>query len=222
MPVGTFRVGGRAGTGVEGVATAVDRLRALVGGVLGIDRHRTVGVIYDVPLDTRIRRPAIDSNIRIVAAAARLRGGELGGDGAVLVVRLGAVPLQADTGQEVARLVPGGAERGRRVGRDRAAAVVRPDGPGEPSGRPGVVARGVLRPAARDGRVVAPFAVARPICSRLGDAALRAARIDPKPLARACTNSDVAESCGSTAWSALRLLCDGGLSRLRQSRAGRW
>src|SRR3569623_1833586 len=125
-----LRSAGAAGRArVQDVRAAVDVDRPLVRGVARVDGHRVERVVHDVPLDARIGRPAVDPDVRVAASRASSLLRVLGGDGAVLVVGLGVVPLQADAGQEVPRVVPRGAEGRRAVGRDRPAAAVRPDGP---------------------------------------------------------------------------------------------
>src|SRR5206468_8735331 len=77
----------------------------------------------------------------------RLR--EVGGDGRELVIRLAGAQRLPDPGQEVARVVPGRAERGAgAVGDEAAAAAAGPDGPLLVAHRPGLVRRAVRGAAA--------------------------------------------------------------------------
>src|ERR1041384_3424649 len=84
----------RAGglTRIEDIVTAINLYGALVAGIPRIDRHPIIRVIDDVPLDTWIGRPTIDSYIRVATSGSRLLVCELRRDLAVRIVSLGGVP----------------------------------------------------------------------------------------------------------------------------------
>src|SRR6185312_1832050 len=132
-------------------AFAVDRegplLLPLVGG-----RQVVEGVLFDVELDQRAHRPAIHADGGIASAASGLLLREVGRDARVLVRGLAGAHGQPDAGQEVARVVPVGAERGRRaVGGQAPAAAAGPDGPLLAADGPRLVGRAVLAGAAGQG-----------------------------------------------------------------------
>src|SRR5690349_3095379 len=87
----------------EFVAGAVHGGGAFLGGVVGVEGHGAPTIIDDVPLDTRVGGPAVDSNVGVPAGAAALLVAEVCLDGAVLAVGLAAVAeFEADARAEVA------------------------------------------------------------------------------------------------------------------------
>src|ERR1700733_7624491 len=102
--------GSGRGTRVQGVRAPINRDRALVGRRTWVHRHLLVRVIDDVPLDARVDRPPIDSDIGVTAGAPRFCLGELRGDRSQRRDSLAAPPFEAGASKEVARVVPSGAE----------------------------------------------------------------------------------------------------------------
>src|SRR5690606_26675058 len=126
----------------------------LVGGVAGVDGHVVVRVVDDVPLDARVRRPAVHADVRVLTAGARLGGGELRGDLPVGLVGAAVVtPLEADATEVVSGILPRRGERRDAVRRHRPGADVGPNLPGEVARAALTVARVLLCTLRRHGGV---------------------------------------------------------------------
>src|SRR6185312_1524745 len=161
-------------------------------------------VLFDVELHQRAHRPAIHADGGIAAAASGLLLREVGRDARVLVRRLAGAHGQPDAGQEVARVVPVGAERGRRaVGGEAPAAAAGPDGPLLAADGARLIGRAVLAGAAGQGAHGAspagrPAGGGRPAAAG-GAAAARGAAGGGHPAAAGGAAAAAAGSDGATA-----------------------
>src|SRR3954447_9384942 len=109
--------------------------------------------MQNVPFDTRVVRPPVDSDVREAAAASTLLEGKTSGDRSVLIVRLSAVaPLEAEATEVVSRVVPRGAEGRGAERRQRSRALIGPDLPSKVV-RAALAIPRMLRTPGRHGRI---------------------------------------------------------------------